>query len=101
SAPVVALAGDHAAVGQAEDRAWQPSGGAPLVRGADDLLAAFLRAPATTLGPLDRNPRGVPATGLSPDLPTHVEPIASLFPIALRTTSTDRTAPAVASTGPR
>src|SRR5207249_10069780 len=82
-AATAALAGDRPDLGRAGEGTRQRLGRVSLVRGADPLLAAFVRPTAASTGPAHRDPRGVPPSGLCPDLSEVLEPISSLFPNAL------------------
>src|SRR6266540_3789449 len=82
-AAVAALAGDHAGAGGAEQGTRQRAGGVPLVRGADHLVAACLRAAATPAGPAHGDTRGVPPPGLWPYLFAVLGTLNSFFPNAL------------------
>jgi hypothetical protein len=68
-AAVAALAGDYAALGLAQHRTWERVGGVPLVRRANDRLAAPVRPPAPGLGSTQRTPESVPPTRLGPNMP--------------------------------
>ena len=85
--PAVTLAGYHPNPGGALPGARQRARCVPLVRGADDLLAASVGPVATPPGPADRDPRGIPPTGLCPCLFEVLGPLASFFPNALKVCS--------------
>src|SRR5262249_53309737 len=79
----LALVGHYPDPRRAGYRTWQRTGRVPLVRGADHLLAAFVRSIAAPPGSAHGDSRSVPPSGLFPHRFEVPGPIASFFPSAL------------------